>query len=292
MAGKQERRQLDLFVATLTDLPLRDQRETMERPFFSLSKSPRFEPITYESRDAFVRVSPSATYGMATIWDADILIWAASQINEAQEQGLATSRVIRVHPYDLLRSIRRHTGKDQYERLRDALRRLQSTSIETNIRAKGKKRLAQFSWIESWAEMIDDRTGRSDGMKITLSEWFYEGILDQQLLLAIPAEYFDLTGGIERWLFRLVRKHAGKQAGGWACPVATLHQKSGSTQRASDFRRDLRRIVKANQLPEYHLELRDGERADLVLWVIRRDKLHPAHPASAVIARRRRHLPA
>ena len=108
MAGKQERRQLDLFVATLTDLPLRDQRETMERPFFSLSKSPRFEPIIYESRDTFVRVSPSATYGMATIWDADILIWAASQINEAQEQGLATSRVIRVHPYDLLRSIRRH----------------------------------------------------------------------------------------------------------------------------------------------------------------------------------------
>ena len=292
MAVKHERLQLDFFSTSLTDLPLRDQRETMERPFFSLSKSPRFEPIVYENRDTFVRVSPSATYGMATIWDADILIWAASQINEARAQGLETARVICVHPYDLLRSIRRHTGKSQYDRLRDALRRLQSTSIETNIRAKGKKRLAQFSWIESWAETIDEKTGRSDGMKIHLSEWFYEGILDQQLLLAIPAEYFDLTGGIERWLFRLVRKHAGKQDGGWGCPVKTLHQKSGSTQRPSDFRRDLRRIVAGNHLPEYHLELKDGERDDPVLWAIRRDRLHPSHPSSAVITRRRRHIPA
>jgi len=30
--------QMDLFVTYLVDLPLRDQRDTMERPFFSLSK--------------------------------------------------------------------------------------------------------------------------------------------------------------------------------------------------------------------------------------------------------------
>ena len=35
--SQNETQQLDLFVATLVDLPLRDQRETMERPFFSLS---------------------------------------------------------------------------------------------------------------------------------------------------------------------------------------------------------------------------------------------------------------
>ena len=290
MATDGNKRQLDLFVATLTDLPLRDQRETMERPFFSLSKAKRIKPIIYESRDTSVKVT-SGAYGMATIWDADILIWAASQINEAQEKGLATSRVIHVHPYDLLRSIRRGTGKDHYDRLRDALRRLQTTSIETNIRAKGKKRLAQFSWIESWGEVISEKTGRSDGMRITLSEWFYDGVLDQKLLLAIPGDYFSLTGGIERWLFRVVRKHAGKQPSGWACPVTTLYEKSGSTQRQSDFNRDLRKIVEADRLPEYHLELNTGETGDVVLWVIRRDKLHPTHPASGMVTRRRRDMP-
>ena len=34
-----QRGQFDLFSPYLSDMPLRDQRETMERPFFSLSKA-------------------------------------------------------------------------------------------------------------------------------------------------------------------------------------------------------------------------------------------------------------
>ena len=37
--------QLALFVPSVADLPLRDQRETMERPFFSLAKRKRLKPI-------------------------------------------------------------------------------------------------------------------------------------------------------------------------------------------------------------------------------------------------------
>ncbi|PSD26885.1 RepA replication protein, partial [Stenotrophomonas maltophilia] len=33
----------------------------------------------------------------------------------------------------------------------------------------------------------------------------------------------------ERWLYRLVRKHGGKQAYGWQFDFRYLHQKSGST---------------------------------------------------------------
>jgi len=282
--------QLDFFIASLVDLSLRDQRETMEVPFFSLAKSLRFEPIVYQSKDCYVKVSPSVTYGMATIWDADILIWAASQINAAQERGRITDRTLRLHPYDLLRSINRHTGKRSYDLLRNALRRLQSTSIETDIRSKGKKRLAQFSWIESWADTIDEKTGRSDGMKITLSEWFYEGVLDQKLLLSIPSSYFDITGGIERWLYRLVRKHAGRQSVGWSCTLSTLHKKSGSTRRPSDFSREMRKIITTDQLPEYHLEIHQGERNEPVMYAIRRDKLPIGHPAAAFIPTLSRHL--
>ena len=38
--------QFDLFLPYLADLSLRDQRETMERPFFSLAKSKRVKPIS------------------------------------------------------------------------------------------------------------------------------------------------------------------------------------------------------------------------------------------------------
>src|SRR5512132_3004500 len=40
--------QFDLFIHSIIDLPLRDQRETMERPFFSLSKRKRLTSINYE----------------------------------------------------------------------------------------------------------------------------------------------------------------------------------------------------------------------------------------------------
>jgi plasmid replication initiation protein len=81
--------QFDLFIHSITDLPLRDQRETMERPFFSLSKRKRLAPISYESTDGtiWVKVQPHQDFGMATIWDADILIWAVSVIIDMQNRG-------------------------------------------------------------------------------------------------------------------------------------------------------------------------------------------------------------
>ena len=68
--------QLDFFIPFIAALPLRDQRDTMERPFFSLAKRKRLAPIDYENRDGsvWVRVQPHQDYGMATIWNADILI--------------------------------------------------------------------------------------------------------------------------------------------------------------------------------------------------------------------------
>jgi len=127
-------------------------------------------------------------------------------------------------------------------------------------------------------------------MKITLSEWFYEGVLDQKLLLSIPSSYFNITGGIERWLYRLVRKHAGRQSVGWSCTFSTLHKKSGSTRRPSDFSREMRKIITADQLPEYHLEIHQGERNEPVMYAIRRDKLPIGHPAAAFIPTLSRHL--
>ena len=40
------------------------------------------------------------------------------------------------------------------------------------------------------------------------------GQLDDALVLTIDPGYFSLTGGLERWLYRIVRKHAGHQPGG------------------------------------------------------------------------------
>src|SRR5919199_6583540 len=109
MTEPAEQIKFRLLTYYIADLPLRDQRETMERPFFSLSKRKRMKPIDYHSPDGklWIKVSPHQDHGMATIWDADVLIWATSQIVEAQRQGKPVGRQLAFRPLDLLRAIGR-----------------------------------------------------------------------------------------------------------------------------------------------------------------------------------------
>jgi len=255
-----ERNHLAPFVVATGDAPPRDQRDLMERPFFSLAKAKRTAPILYESSGVRVEVFGMADYGMATIWDADVLIWAASQIVAAENNGLTTSRFFRFTPYQLLMAIGRATGAREYRLLKNALIRLQSTSIRTTIRQGEHWRRHQFSWINEWEELTT-RDGRVEGMEFVLPDWFYRGVIDRSLVLAIDPAYFRLTGGIERWLYRVARKHAGHQPHGWLFEVAHLHQKSGSLARISDFALDLRRIAARQSLLGYRLEIyREGRR--------------------------------
>jgi len=73
------------------------------------------------------------------------------------------------------------------------------------------------------------------------------------LVLTIDPAYFRLTGGIERWLYRLVRKHGGRQENGWQFDFLHLYRKSGSATRYSDFAYDLRALVSRQSLPGYVL---------------------------------------
>jgi plasmid replication initiation protein len=261
--------QLDIFRAAYADIPIRDQRDTMERPFFSLAKKPRKTPIEYSVNGITVKVTPGE-YGIATIWDADILIWAATQITEALDREGKASRTIYFHPYQLLKAIRRQHGGDQYRKLLDALRRLRTTDVETNIRpAHGRTTRGSFGWIDAWtAEESSD--GKPVAMSITISAWLYQGIIEEGGILSIHEDYFLLTGGIERWLYRVARKHAGKQANGWRFTMQQLHEKSGSAARISDFAIDIRKIVKADSLPEYALSIsRNGEGEEIVEMIRR-----------------------
>ena len=70
----------------------------------------------------------------------------------------------------------------------------------------------------------------------------------------------DLTGGLERWLYRLVRKHGGRQQGGWSFDLKHLHAKSGSLSPLKHFAYDLREIVRRERLPGYRLVIEPGLR--------------------------------
>ena len=265
---KQERvaEQFDMFLPYLADLPLRDQREMMERPFFSLAKRKRVKPIDYTSPDGklWVHVSANPDYGMATIWDADILIYCASQLADLARRGANdVPRKINIMPYDLLRAIGRPTTGRSYELLGQALDRLVATTIKTNIRSENRKE-ATFSWLDGWTQLIDEKTERPRGMTLELSNWFWEGVLMKGGILSIDRAYFAIPGGRERWLYRVSRKHAGGAGeDGFAISLPVLFEKSGAEGQYRRFKFELLKLAEKNTLPGYSLSIekssRDGE---------------------------------
>lgn len=234
----------------------------MAYPFFSLSKSRRIAPIDFRVGDVSIRVEAVPDHGMATIWDADILIWAASQIVEARDAGLRTSPFMAATPYEILRFIGRGTSVRDYQRLKAALDRLQSTTVATTIRQTMEGRRHRFSWINEWKERTD-RHGKADGIEMIVPDWFYRAVLDDALVLTIDRAYFGLTGGLERWLYRIVRKHGGRQPRGWRFDFRHLHLKSGSLSPFKRFAFELRDIISRQPLPGYalFLEIEVGGRA-------------------------------
>ena len=249
-----EREQLDLFRALPGDLAPRDAQDLMAYPFFSLAKSKRLAPIDFKAGSIVIRVEAVPEHGMATIWDADVLIWAASQIVEARDAGLRPSRLMGTTPYEILNFIGRGVSLRDYDRLKAALDRLQSTTIATSIRQPTERRMHRFSWINEWKEKADSR-GRPLGLELIVPDWFYAAVLDDALVLTIDRAYFDLTGGLERWLYRLVRKHGGRQEFGWSFDFIHLHAKSGSLSPLKHFAYDLRDIVRRQALPGYRLTI-------------------------------------
>ena len=277
--------EFDLFVPRMNSLPLKDQREMMERPFFSLQKRKRLKPIEYESPDGdvWVHVSANPLFGIATIWDADILIWATSRLNHEREKGANDlSPTLHTTAHELLKAIRRDTGGKGYKELEAALQRLQATSIQTSIRAAKRDKRAQFGWLDEWAMDVDPDTGIVRGLTITLSKWVYDGLMGEKTLLTLHPDYFSLQGGLERAIYRIARKHAGDQPRGWTCRLSVLHEKSGSDSPQKQFNYLMKKIVEANALPDYDLSVTTTQDRAAAIHFVRRGAADRARLQAAI----------
>lgn len=242
----------DFFVCDILDAAPKDDLGSMEHPMFSLSTKPDYRIRTYEHNDNSLVIAPGA-YGLATIWDKDILIYCISQVVEALNRGRENvSRTIWVTAYDLLTATNRSTSGIGYTRLKAAMERLQGTQITTNIMTNGQRISRGFGLIDSW-EIVEKSPGddRMVAIEITLSEWLYN-VAKGREVLTINRDYFRIRKGIERRLYELARKHCGRQAK-WKVKLKTLHKKSGSGGVLKEFRRKIKGISSTNHLPDYSI---------------------------------------
>lgn len=259
MAGNQ----VDLFLDQLADAPVKDERALMEFPFFSLQKRPRKTPFVFDDGTVRIEIQPGPK-GIATIWDKDILIYLTSLVNERIEHGGAADRTIQFSAHDFLKVTGRGTGKRAYDLFLDALHRLRSTNILTNVEAGGERERRGFGWIEDWR--VIERTNRNGqrvmgAVEVTLNRWMFNAIVKDRRVLTINRDYFSLTKGLERRLYELARKHVGRQPE-WFIGVRRLAEKCGSIDTERKFKFRLQEICAEGSIPDYHLEIVDPETVD------------------------------
>ncbi len=114
---------------------------------------------------------------------------------------------------------------------------------------------------------------------IRIHPWLYNAIVRRGDILAVHPDYFQLTGELERWLYRLARKAVPDKAHPPAIrfKMETLHERSGVTRDLKRLAFDIRKIAETQPLPEYGvtIEYRKGRRELVTLY---RDQDKPCRP--------------
>ncbi len=243
----------------------RDMMEVMEVPFLALSKN-RTKPIEYRSKDGTVKVQITAhrKHYLASIYDWDIILFVAAKMQEILNTGTdIPPRTLVVPRNELIKSTHKHSGKTTEKEIEAALSRLKSTLIDTTIRNEDCRYRAGFGFLDSWGY-----TERKDvkEFRITLSDWLYDGICKKGSLLKASQEYFNLTSGLKKFLYRTARKHVGNGEY-WEFSIEKLYEKSGSEQGMRFFKRDLKKAVSDNDIPDYSFEWREEKDKILVRFI-------------------------
>lgn len=272
--------QEELFKCELTNWPVKDDIASMEIPLFGLTKQKDTEIREYHRGNKTVRIIPSGE-GTATIFDKDLLIYIASQIVQSLNAGKPVSRVVHINSTEFLQSTARGDGRASFERIIGMLRRLKGTIIETNIPTGGKQQTKGFSIIDDYdllsekvriGNKINKKTtkeqpyeiSRALEFTITLSEWFYNSLINYEVLTLNKA-YFRLTKPIERRLYEIARKHCGDQSM-WKINIDLLSQKIGIERPRFKVREELRKAIKNNNIPEYCIGLDTKKTPDDVVF--------------------------
>lgn len=249
----ERHKQDDFFICDVFD-SFKDDIASMEHPVFSLSKKPDHRMLVYEKNGNTIMIKPSYT-GLATIFDKDILLYLASSLVNAKNNGLPISKTVRFSTYDYIVSTNKSLGGMQYKQFQEGLERLSGTRIQTNIKTNDQEITEEFGLIDKWKTVKDDAKGKTLAVEVVLSDWFYNSIIGNAVL-SIDRDYFRLRKPIERRLYELARKHCGNQSV-WRIKLDNLQDKLGVLSPLRKLRFTMKEIAESNHLPDYNIKFED-----------------------------------
>lgn len=266
--------QLMFFVPAIYDAPIKDDVHLMDVAPFSLSKRIRTGIIQYELKDSLITIEGGAESGLATVFDYDIFLNMVSALAEEvrryrveEGRGLRPSlpsKTYRPSVAHILKFCRRSSGGRQYDEIESALARLSKTTIKvTNLSGGKRRQVDSRPLIGEYRVVSKTATGKVDEIEVTIPDWVYVSVVrnDKALpLLTLHEDYFLISSGLGRYIYRLARKAAGKGEARYS--VKEVHKRSGSPQEYRFFLRDLKEIVtrtRAFPMPDYELALEEGK---------------------------------
>lgn len=236
---------------------VRGERSIMAFPFFALTKIAQMKALEYSIGNVSIEVRPSAS-GVATIYDKEIVLYIASLMVSKMEAGQAVEQDFTFTAHDFFRVTGTSSSSRSYDRLSDALERLQGTQIRTNIEAGGEGEEGWFSWLsEAKTQYTRGKNGekRLKAVRVRLCDWLYRAIIKDRRILTYHLDYFRL-GPIERRLYELARSHC-EEGNSYEVGMDVLRCQVGSQDTLPRFKQALKAIAEADTMPEYHVRLHE-----------------------------------
>ena len=252
--------QLDLPV--ILDSPLmkavHSDRYLLEYPFFDLSKTAKRKRLAFFDGPVTIEVKAIEGQGVATIFDRDMIMYAASLMVQKIEAGENPGREFVFSGRDFCLVSGRDTGGDSYDLLSKTVERLKGTVIKTNIETGGRGVDGYFSWLDGGSGIAYDidqvtRKKRLSYIRVVLCEWLYRAILRDRSILAVHEDYFTLKP-IGRRLYDLAKVHCGDHQE-WRTTLGQLHKLVGSDMDVRNFKVEIGK--QAGEVPDYRFEITD-----------------------------------
>ncbi len=252
----------DPILADITDAFMCHHQDLMQYNCFSLEKRKRIKPIIVGNPENgnFIEIRGDPKYGIATIWDMDVIIWLITWVRHRARQGLPTSEYIEFDMRQMMVDLGRNTGGQGYEELKRAIERLRFTSVTTNFREADNKRVVDFNWIQN-RDYTENYEGAILKIRLRMAPWLHKNALNEKFLLSFDNRYFKMKKAIERCLYLIIRKHGGKQEDGYFFTFRQIYNKCNSSARFTNFAIVLRDITKKQVLADYYISsfIKEGE---------------------------------
>jgi len=235
---------------------LKNEKNLMLFPFCSTSKSPRFKAIKYVSEDKAMSLEVTANneYGMAKIWDFDILRFVFSKIDTiAGRTGHYPSNIF-FSAYECLKFLRRNpnAGKN-IKWLKEALDRLASTTYKGNVFQKDTNRVTGFTLINY--EYVETSKG-VEKISISLDERLVSSLRSTNSLITINERLLEEPSGLKKRLLELVALKLSKK-GVWVVTIEELQCLCANTWTIAKFKNEIKSFV---DLPWVISEIKDDEK--------------------------------